>query len=170
MPLTQEQGERKDAVVQVEYDSKARWNAYGYVQDTLSATGDREENGRVGTGGSYRISDQLRINAEVSNGDLGPGAIIGTRYMPTDRTSLYMNYALEDERAEDSGLAPTAGGGGSLITGMKTRLSDSTSMYLEERYRNGAYQSGLTHSTGVNLVPTQRLNLGASTDNRKSVV
>ena len=164
VPLTQEQGERKDAVVQVEYDSRARWNAYGYVQDTLSATGDREENGRVGTGGSYRISDQLRINAEISDGDLGPGAIIGTRYMPTDRTSLYMNYALENEVAEDSGLSPTAGAGGSLITGMKTRLSDSTSMYLEERYRNGAYQSGLTHATGVNLVPTQRLNLGASTD------
>jgi len=164
VPLTQEQGERKDAVVQVEYDSKARWNAYGYVQDTLSATGDREENGRVGTGGSYRISEQLRINAEVSNGDLGPGAIVGTRYMPTDRTSLYMNYALENERAEDSGLQPTAGAGGSLITGMKTRLSDSTSVYLEERYRNGAYTSGLTHATGVSLVPTQRLNLGASTD------
>jgi flagellar motor protein MotB len=164
VPLTQEQGERKDAVVQVEYDSKQRWSAYGYVQDTLATTGDREENGRVGTGGSYRITEQLRINAEVSDGDLGHGAILGTRYMPTDRTSLYMNYALENERAEESGLQPTAGAGGSLITGMKTRLSDSTSVYLEERYRNGAYTSGLTHSTGVNLAPTQALNLGASTD------
>jgi flagellar motor protein MotB len=164
VPLTQEQGERKDAVVQVEYDSKARWSAYGYVQDTLATTGDREQNGRVGTGGSYRISEQLRINAEVSDGDLGHGAILGTRYMPTDRTSLYMNYALENERAEDSGLQPSAGAGGNLTAGVKTRLSDSTSVYLEERYRNGAYTSGLTHATGVNLAPTQQLNLGASTD------
>jgi hypothetical protein len=56
VPLTQEQGDRKDAVVQAEYDSKGRWSAYGFVQDTLSVTGDREENGRVGTGGSYRFS------------------------------------------------------------------------------------------------------------------
>ena len=51
VPLTQEQGERTDAVVQVGYDSKRRWSAYGFVQDTVSVDGDREENDRVGTGG-----------------------------------------------------------------------------------------------------------------------
>ena len=56
VPLTQEQGERTDAVVQVGYDSKRRWSAYGFVQDTVSVDGDREENARIGTGGSYRIS------------------------------------------------------------------------------------------------------------------
>ena len=35
VPLTQEQGERTDAVVQVGYDSKRRWSAYGFVQDTV---------------------------------------------------------------------------------------------------------------------------------------
>jgi hypothetical protein len=151
-----------DAVVQVGYDSKGRWNAYGFAQDTIDLDGTREENARVGTGGSYRISEHLRVDAEVSNGDLGAGGRLGTNYMPTERTSLYMNYALENERT-DNGMRATTGGG-NFVTGVKTRLSDSTSVYLEERYQNGDWASGLTHSAGVNLAPTERLNLAASTD------
>jgi flagellar motor protein MotB len=163
VPLTQEQGERTDAVVQVDYDSKGRWSAYGFVQDTLSVDGNREENGRIGTGGAYRISERLKIDAEVSNGDLGVGGKIGTNYLHNERTTLYMNYALENERT-DNGLLAARGSQGSTVAGVKTRLSDSTSVYLEERYQNASYMSGLTHSTGISLAPTQRLNLGASTD------
>jgi hypothetical protein len=162
VPLTQEQGERTDAVVQVGYDSKRRWSAYGFVQDTVSVDGNREENARIGTGGSYRIAEHLKLDAEVSDGDLGTGGRIGTNYLHNDRTTLYLNYALENERT-DNGLLATRGGQGNTVAGVKTRLSDSTSVYLEERYQNSAFSSGLTHSTGISLAPTQRLNLGAST-------
>ena len=163
VPLTQEQGARTDAVVQVGYDSMRRWSTYGFVQDTVAVDGDREENARIGTGASYRIGERLKIDAEVSNGDLGAGGKIGTNYLHNDRTSLYLNYALENERT-DNGLLATRGSEGNTVAGMKTRLSDSTSVYLEERYQNSAFQSGLTHSTGISLAPTERLNLGASTD------
>ena len=163
VPLTQEQGERTDAVVQVGYDSKGRWGAYGFVQDTVSIDGDREENGRVGTGGSYRISERLKVNAEVSDGDLGAGGKVGTNYLHNDRTTLYLNYALENERT-DNGLLATRGSEGNTVAGVKTRLSDSTSVYLEERYRNSDWSSGLTHATGISLAPTERSNLGANTD------
>ena len=163
VPLTQEQGQRTDAVVQVGYDSQRRWSAYGFVQDTLSVDGNREENARIGTGGSYRISERLKIDAEVSNGDLGAGGKFGTSYLHNDRTTLYLNYALENERT-DNGLLATRGSEGNTVAGVKTRLSDSTSVYLEERYQNSAFTSGLTHSTGITLAPTERLNLGASTD------
>ncbi len=163
MPLTQQQGERTDAVVQVGYDSKGRWSTYGFVQDTTSVTGDREANSRVGTGGAYRISEKLRISAEISNGDLGAGGRFGTTYMHSDRTSMYLNYALENERG-DSELTSTQGAEGNTVAGIKTRFSDSTSVYLEERYRSSALASGLTHATGVSLAPTERLNIGASTD------
>ncbi|HEX7238095.1 MAG TPA: flagellar motor protein MotB, partial [Gammaproteobacteria bacterium] len=140
-----------------------RWSAYGFVQDTLAVDGNREENGRIGSGGTYRISERLKIDAEVSNGDLGAGGKIGTSYLPNERTTLYMNYALENERT-DNGLLATRGSEGHTVAGVKTRLSDSTSVYLEERYQNSAFTSGLTHSTGVSLAPTERLNLAASTD------
>ncbi len=164
VPLTQEQGARTDAVVQVGYDSKRRWSTYGFVQDTVSIDGDREENGRVGTGGSYRIAERVKIDAEVSNGDLGAGGKVRTNYLHNDRTTLYLNYALENERT-DNGFLGTRGSEGNTVAGVKTRLSDSTSVYLEERYQSSAaFSSGLTHSTGISLAPTERLNLGASTD------
>jgi flagellar motor protein MotB len=163
IPLTQEQGKRTDAVVQVGYDSKGRWSAYGFMQDTVAIDGNREENGRIGSGGSYRITERLKVDAEVSNGDLGAGGRIGTNYLHNDRTTLYLNYALENERT-DNGLLATRGSEGNTVAGVKTRLSDSTSVYLEERYRNSDYSSGLTHATGISLAPTERLNLGANTD------
>jgi hypothetical protein len=163
VPLTQQQGERTDAIVQVGYDSKARFSAYGFVQETTSLDGNRDENGRIGTGGEYRISERLKIDAELSNGDLGTGGRVGTSYMHSDRTSLYMRYALENEQGDfvtDRGT----GAQGNLVAGVKSRLSDSTSVYLEERYTRSNFTSGLTHSTGVNLVPSQRMSFSASSD------
>jgi hypothetical protein len=160
VPLTQEQGERTDGVAQVAYDSGSTWRVYGFVQDTLSKSGDREDNGRIGTGGSYRFTDRFSLNAEVSDGDLGPGARVGTNYLLTDRTNLYLNYALENER-EDGGLY---GRRASLVSGVKRRLSDASSVYLEERYQDTDTLGGLTHATGINLVAADRWNLGANAD------
>ena len=160
VPLTQEQGERTDAVVQVGYDSGAAWTAYGFVQDTLSKTGDREDNARFGTGGSYRFGDRFRLDAEVSDGDLGPGGRLGTNYLLSERTSLYLNYSLENERS-DNGLT---GRRGNLVSGLKRRLSDSTSVYFEERYQDTESLEGLTHATGLTLVANERWSLGANAD------
>ena len=160
VPLTQEQGERTDGIAQVAYDSGSTWRVYGFVQDTLSKTGDREDNGRVGTGGSYRFTDRFRLDAEVSDGDLGPGGRLGTNYLLTDRTNLYLNYALENERADNGLYAPRS----SLVSGVKRRLSDASSVYLEERYQDTESLAGLTHATGINLVASDRWNLGANAD------
>lgn len=159
-PLDPEQGERTDGVMQLAYDSRESWRAYAFAQDTLSKTEDREDNGRIGTGGSYRFGDRLRADVEVSTGDLGPGAMLGTNYLYSERTSLYLNYTLENERT-DNGLR---GRRGSLISGMKRRLSDSSSVYLEERYQDTDSLSGLTHATGVTLAPNNRWNFGANTE------
>jgi flagellar motor protein MotB len=158
VPLTQEQGERTDAVVQVGFDSLASWRAYAFVQDTVSKTENREDNGRIGVGSSYQFGERLRMNMEVSDGDLGPGGRLGTNYQLSDRTNLYLNYGLENERT-DNGLRTRRG---NLISGMKQRLSDSSSMYVEERYQDTDQVSGLTHATGVNLTANDRWNFGAN--------
>jgi len=160
---TQEQGKRADLVVQVGYDSKSTWNAYGFVQDTVSVSGNRSENSRAGAGGSYRVSDQLRIDAEVSDGDLGPGGWFGTDYLLSDRTSMYLNYALENERT-DNGTRSGRGSEGNLVAGMKSRLADSTSVFLEERYQHSGVMTGLTHATGISFAPTQKWSLGINTE------
>jgi hypothetical protein len=163
VPLTQEQGERADAVLQVGYDSKSTWNAYLFTQDTISVTGNRQENSRIGVGGSYRLSEKLRIDAEVSDGDLGTGGKVGTNYLHSERTRVYLNYALENERT-DNAMRITRGSQGNLVAGVKSRLADSTSVYLEERYQHNEAMTGLTHATGINFAPNQKWSLGFNTD------
>ncbi len=163
VPFTQEQGERADAVLQVGFDSQANWDGYLFVQDTVSVSGDRRENARTGIGGSLRLSDSLRIDGEISDGDLGLAGRLGTNYAYSDDTSLYLNYALESERA---GNNPAIGTGreGNLVAGIKSRIGDSASVFLEERYRHGERTAGLTHGTGISFAPAQNWSLGLTTD------
>ena len=163
VPLTQDEGEREDAVVQVGYDSRSDWNVYGFVQDTLAVTGTRQENARAGMGGTMQFSEKLQMNAEVSNGDLGAGGRLGTNYSYSDTTSLYLNYTLENERA-DNGLNTVRGSQGNLVAGVKSRLADSASVFLEERYQRTNTMTGLTHSTGISLALRDKWSLGFNTD------
>lgn len=163
VPLTQDEGKRADAVVQVAYDSRSDWNVYSFVQDTLSTTGTREANSRAGVGGTMQFSEKLRIDAEISNGDLGVGGRLGSNYKYSDDTSLYLNYTLENERA-DNGMNTIRGSQGNLVAGVKSRLSDSASVYLEERFQRTNMTTGLTHSTGVSLSPGDHWSFGLNTD------
>lgn len=161
---TQQQGERADAVVQLGYDPKSTWSSYAFVQDTLSTTGNRRKNGRYGMGGSYRLSERLHVDVEASNGDLGAGGKIGTNYIHSERTSLYLNYALENERTDNGLRTFNRGREGNLVTGVKSRLSDSTSVFLEECYQHNRSMTGLTHATGVDFKPSDHWSFGINTD------
>ncbi len=160
VPLTQVEGERTDAVVRADYDTRARWSAYGFVQQTVEASGNQDDNGRVGAGGAWRATDRLRTTGELSAGDLGEGARAGLDYQATDRSNVYLNYALENERS-DNGLRARRG---NLGSGVRSRWSDTTSVYLEERYTHGDVPTGLMHATGIDIAPNDRWNYGASLD------
>lgn len=164
VPLTQEQGQRTDAVVHVGYDSGAKWNAWGFAQQTLSKDGDRQDNGRLGAGGAMRIGEKLRIEAEASAGDLGPGGRLGTSYMVSEKTSMYLNYALENERGDILNGTNISGQRGSLVGGMKHRLTDGSSLYAEERYQDANEARGLTHAAGLSLNLGERWTLGANAE------
>jgi hypothetical protein len=158
VPATQEEGDLTDAVVKLLYDSREQWTAYGFVQETIYSSGNREDNGRIGIGGSMRFTDRFNVVGEVSGGDLGTGGMLGTEYLYSDRTTVYSNYTLENERTDNGLLARK----GNMASGFKTRYSDSASVYLEERYIHGDVPAGLMHSTGVKLVPFERVNLDAN--------
>jgi lipopolysaccharide assembly outer membrane protein LptD (OstA) len=159
-PVTQIEGDRTDAVARVGYDSKGKWSAYSYLQGTVETTGNQEENSRIGAGGAYRVTDRFKASGELSTGDLGEAAKLGTEYLYSDRTSIYLNYALENERT-DNGIRAQRG---NMSSGFKTHYSDTTSVYLEEKYTHGDVPTGLTHSTGVDLAPNDHWNYGASLD------
>ena len=160
VPATQEEGDRTDAAVRLLYDSHASWTAYGFVQETVRTSGNREDNRRIGAGGSLRLTDRFNVTGEVSGGDLGTGGKLGTEYLHSDRTTLYSNYSLENERTDNGLLARR----GKMASGFRTRYSDSASVYAEERYTHGDVPTGLTHSAGVNLMVFDRVNFGANLD------
>ena len=160
VPLTQKQGERSDALLKAEYNSEKKWNTYLFTQSTLEVTGNREENNRTGIGGGYRISDRLKFDAEASDGDLGTAGKLGTEYLYTDRTSLYANYSLDSERA-DNGLRSRRG---NMATGFRSKYSDSASVYMEEKYTHGDVPTGLTSTVGADLAPNDKWNFGARID------
>ena len=142
------------------FEPSASWRAYGFAQDTVASSGGREDNGRLGLGGSYRPTKRFKVDAEVSDGDFGLGGRVGTSFLHSERSSVYLNYALENERGDDGQRLRR----GNLVSGAKTRLSDSSSVYLEERYQDRGTLTGLTHSTGIQLVPREHWNVGANTE------
>jgi flagellar motor protein MotB len=158
VPITQLQGDRTDITVEAAYDSHNAWSAYGFAQATANATGNRDNNNRYGSGGSFQATDRLALMGELSGGNTGMGAKIGTDYLYSDRTNIYMNYALENERA-DNGIASRRG---NMTTGARSRYTDTTSVYFEERYAFGDVPTGLTHAAGVDISPDDRWNYGGS--------
>ena len=158
VPLTQEQGRARTRWRRFMFEPGASWRAYGFVQDTVATSGGRKSNDRVGAGGSYRLTKRFRIDAEASDGELGPAERSAPAFS-TDLTKLYLNYSLENERM----TVVRRPAQGNLISGVKRRLSDSSSVYPEERYQNGG-SNGLTRTTGVNLVPKEHWKLGGSTE------
>lgn len=160
VPPTETEGEETNAALRATYDSKTNWSAYGFTQGTVSKSGDRESNDRIGTGGDYRITDRVKLLGEVSSGDMGGAGKLGMAYLASDRTNMYLNYVYDNE-TPDVGIRA---GNGNIVSGMKTRYGDSTSVFAEEKYSYGSVPTGLTHAAGVDLAPYDHWNMGVSLD------
>ena len=157
---TQKQGTRTDLAINATYNSLDNWTTYGFVQGTTNATGTREENNRAGAGATMRVTERFNVDGEISSGDTGTGARIGTDYLVSDRTNVYLSYALDNERT-DNGVRSRKG---NMATGFRSRYSDTTSIYGEERYAHGDVPTGLTHALGVDVAPNDRWTYGASVE------
>ncbi len=155
---TQKQGDRLDLAAEAHYNSKENWTSYGFLQGTAAKDGNREENNRIGAGGSFRPTDRLTLDGELSTGDQGLGAKAGTDYLISDRTNIYTAYTFENARS-DNGVSARRG---NWNTGMRSRYSDTVSIYGEERYTHGDVPTGLTHAFGVDYTPDERWNFGVS--------
>lgn len=154
-------GRRDDLALQLEYNPEEKsWTAHGFVQGTVQKDEGRLDNNRVGAGGSYRINDRARLMGEISDGDLGAGARAGVDYAASDRTNLYLNYHLDNNRT-DQGIGSRMG---QTVTGARSRWTDTTSVYAEQRYQHGSQQTGLIQGYGLDFAPDDRWSYGLSFD------
>ncbi|RUR70465.1 OmpA family protein [Variovorax guangxiensis] len=161
LPTTQAvSGERADAAVQLEYTGADHWSAYGFAQKTLRRTGTRLENDRIGLGGRYRVNDKLALRGELSTGDGGFAGKAGVDYQYDDRSSVYMTYVSDTGRTDENLI----GRGGSLVTGVRSRVGDGLTLFTEHRQATGA-QPGLTHAYGVQYAPDTHWTFGVNFEN-----
>ncbi|MGB5627867.1 MAG: hypothetical protein WBM57_00750, partial [Woeseiaceae bacterium] len=76
---------------------------------------------------------------------------------------MYFGYTLDNEQ-NDTNWASPGGSEGNLVAGVRSRLGDSGSVFLEERYQHGSSVTGVTHSTGVTYAPNQEWSFGLNSD------
>ncbi|MBW2724968.1 MAG: OmpA family protein, partial [Deltaproteobacteria bacterium] len=160
VPLTQEEGDRTDVVAQVGYDSNSTWSSYAFAQGTVASTGDREDNTRGGVGGEVMVTERLSVDGEVSHGDLGTATQVGSNFQKSEQTNVYVNYTFDNERGTD-GVHRRQG---NLVGGTNSRISDSASVFAENRYQHSKSETGLTRAVGMSLAPTERWNLGGNVE------
>ncbi len=151
-------GARTDLGAQLAFKSSEGWDLYGFVQGTLSRDGERTPNNRFGVGGHLELGERLTLGAEASGGNGGLGGKVDTDYRITERTNVYLAYALDTDRS-DTGLR---GRNGTLSTGVRSRFSETLSVFAEERLLHGEGRSGLTHAFGVDLAPADRWKIGVT--------
>ncbi len=151
-----EQGDRTDLTLQADYDSQNNWTLYGFVQGTVNRDDGRRANNRYGIGGHRQINDRLELHGELSGGNGGLGAQVGSDYRLTDRSNLYLGYELDPDRTDNL----FRGRNGQLVTGMNYRYSDALSLFGEGRYQHGDAASGLTHAYGLDYAPTDNWTFG----------
>jgi uncharacterized repeat protein (TIGR01451 family) len=157
-PATQAEGGRTDGVLEAAFDSQGSWRMYGFGQATMRRTGNRRDNNRGGVGGSYRVNDRLVVDGEVSYGTDGAAVQIGTDYQESEQTSRYISYALDNERAVDGRHARR----GNLVSGARTRLGDSASVYREDRFEHNDESRGISRAVGIEWAPTDRWSIGGN--------
>ncbi|GHE88919.1 OmpA family protein [Thalassotalea profundi] len=154
-------GKRTDLAVQVDYQHNEKWGLLAFVQGTLNHDDSKLANNRTGIGGNYQITKNIKLNGEVSDGNQGFGALIGSEYQYDDASNIYLNYALDPDRT-DNGLG---GRNGQLVSGVRHRYSDTINVYGEERYQHGDSRVGLTHAYGIEYLPSERWLLSLSLEN-----
>lgn len=156
-------GIRDDAAAKLAYLGAEKWDVYGFGQGTLTHSQSRLRNDRLGLGGHYRWLQRLKSGGEVSTGTGGLGVRLDSEMKYDDQHDIYASY-LMDNSALDSGFRPRTGGLGAMVSGVRGRYSDATSVHYEGRYLHGNQPTGLTHSFGVDLVPIQRWTMGFSAE------
>lgn len=148
-------GSRLDAGVRVDYRIDDDRLVYGFAQGTLERSGDIDRNDRVGVGANVRLTDKIGLEGEVSYGTNGVGALAAITYDPNADSQYYIGYKLDPDRAFDLDNTRDLFGTdkGTVVLGMRRKMSDLLSAYSESNYDMFGDRHSLTQTYGVVYTP-----------------
>lgn len=132
------------------------WGVFVFGQKTITRSGERPKNDRVGVGGDWQVTPRFKIGGEISTGDDGLGGKLTGNYRIDDRSNAYMTYTNETDRPD---LA-YRGRIGTLVFGTDYKLSDQARIYSESRWADGAGPNSLVQAFGLDLAPNDRWTYG----------
>lgn len=164
--LLSQTGDRTDTQVRLDYTpekedgkpgEKEDWAAYGYVQGTVVHDETRDANNRAGLGMSWQMTERIKLLAEGSQGNMGPGLRLGADYRLSDRSNAYTNYIVETERPDSL----YRGRQGSFVNGSSYKVTDEMRVFGETRMTNGAGPQSLINAFGLDFAANDYWNFGA---------
>lgn len=155
-------GERIDGGVELALEPSPDNRYYVYGQDSIDRDATRKSGTRYGAGAEVRVTEDLKLQGEVSGGAGGTGALVGATWQREDGEEYYLNYALDAERREPGvdGNSLISNGRDTLTVGGRKRFNNHLSVYGEERASFGD-TAGLTHAYGIDITPTDEWSFGA---------
>ncbi len=154
-------GSRLDLGARVTYKPDNKTMVYAFGQATLARWGGIERNDRVGAGGARKLTDKIGVEAEVSTGTSGLGALAALTYDPTADDHYYIGYKLDPD-ALRSGLRLDGADLGAITVGGRRRYSDLVNAYAENSYDMFGKRRALTSAYGVTYTPDNRWTLGGA--------
>ncbi len=126
-------GNRSDLGARLAYRVDEDTSVYVFGQKTLSKTGDRLNNDRVGFGGETQLNERFGVAGEVSYGNTGIGGSAAVTYKRDADNSSYFGYKLDPDRDTYTDPTTTFLGtdSGIFIAGANSKLNDWTSAFTE---------------------------------------
>ncbi len=139
----------------VSVDATSKLNVYGIQQVTVKNSGTKTPNNSVTLGATYAAHDKVNINGEVSSGDRGNSALLGTEVNLSDTYSVYTNYtySFNQEQVEKN----------TFVLGQRKTLSSQLKVYSEHQFTDEDRRRGYAHTVGLDqqLSSNTAINLSA---------
>ncbi|MEM6594464.1 MAG: hypothetical protein AAF672_06700 [Pseudomonadota bacterium] len=153
-------GDRTDLAARVDVKATERLSYYVFAQGTAQNNG-LEDNNRVGVGGSYKVSDNWVLDAEISGGSYGTGGRLLATYQSDASNSFYFGYELDPGRQIGNGTN-YGRDRGQYIVGGKKQVSDRVSLFAENTYDLFGERDSLTSAYGAEYVASEYLTYDAA--------
>lgn len=165
-------GDRTDIAAKLTRAIDDDTNLFVFGQTTVTRSGNRLANNRIGVGGETQISERLGVSGDISYGNTGIGGGAKLTYNADEETSYYIGYKLDPDRARygDSTKPLLGKDAGIIVAGANARLNDQTSVFSEANVDLFGRSKTLAQTYGLTFTPDKvwstslGMSLGSATD------
>ncbi len=152
--VAQAKGQSLIVAGKVSADASERLNVYGTQQATVSHSGTHTSNNASSVGAIYTANDKVHVTGEISKGDKGNSALVGTEVNFSDTYSIYTNYTYSYSKENLNKNA--------LVIGQKKTLSSQLKVYSEHQFSDEDSRTGYAHTVGLDQKITRHASANLS--------